>query len=148
MWKDAYEACEAAQVLFLRRYGSAMQATAGTRMAMRAMLTRVAALLPTQTRRFEESQALQQFSTPLPLGFVASVAAGLTSADRVLEPSAGATLALNELAPTRAGLLERLFATVPVSRHNAEPRREAGASGSNHGPGEHSKSWGADGVGL
>src|SRR4051794_21362781 len=120
MWKDAYEACEAAQVLFLRRYGSAMQATAGTRMAMRAMLTRVAALLPTQTRRFEESQALQQFSTPLPLGFVASVAAGLTSADRVLEPSAGATLALNELAPTRAGLLERLFATVPVSRHNAE----------------------------
>ena len=132
VWKDAYEAGEAAQVLFLRRYGSAMRAKAGAPAAMLAMLARVAALLPTQTRRSEESQALQQFSTPLPLGFVASVAAGLTSADVVLEPSAGtgllaifaelagATLALNELAPTRAGLLERLFATAPVSRHNAE----------------------------
>ena len=132
VWKDAYEAGEVAQVLFLRRYGSAMRAKAGTPAAMLAMLARVAALLPTQTRRSEESQALQQFSTPLPLGFVASVAAGLTPTDVVLEPSAGtgllaifaelagATLALNELAPTRAGLLERLFATAPVSRHNAE----------------------------
>src|SRR3954447_10364924 len=132
VWKDAYEAGEAAQVLFLRRYGSAMQAKASAPAAMLAMLARVAALLPTQTRRSEESQALQQFSTPLPLGFVASVAAGLTSADHVLEPSAGtgllaifaelagASLALNELAPTRAALLERLFATAPVSRHNAE----------------------------
>ena len=132
MWKDAYEAGEAAQVLFLRRYGSAMRAKAGAPAAMLAMLARVAALLPTQTRRSEESQALQQFSTPLPLGFVASVAAGLTPTDVVLEPSAGtgllaifaelagASLALNELAPTRAGLLERLFATAPVSRHNAE----------------------------
>ena len=132
VWKDAYEAGEAAQVLFLRRYGSAMRAKAGAPAAMLVMLALVAALLPTQTRRSEESQALQQFSTPLPLGFVASVAAGLTSADHVLEPSAGtgllaifaelagASLVLNELAPTRAGLLERLFATVPVSRHNAE----------------------------
>src|SRR3954467_1145602 len=132
VWKDAYEAGEAAQVLFLRRYGSAMQAKPSAPEAMLAMLARVAALLPTQTRRSEESQALQQFSTPLPLGFVASVAAGLTSSDVVLEPSAGtgllaifaelagASLALNELAPTRAGLLERLFATVPISRHNAE----------------------------
>src|SRR3954467_10132262 len=29
MWKDAYEAGEAAQVLFLRRYGPAMRAKAG-----------------------------------------------------------------------------------------------------------------------
>ena len=117
VWKDAYEAGEAAQVLFLRRYGSAMRAKAGAPAAMLAMLARVAALLPTQTRRSEESQALQQFSTPLPLSFVTSVAAGLTSADVVLEPSAGtgllaifaepagASLALNELAPTRAGFL-------------------------------------------
>ena len=61
---------------------------------------------------------------------MASVAAGLTSADHVLEPSAGtgllaifaelagASLALNELAPTRAAL--RLFATTPVSRRNAK----------------------------
>ena len=92
VWKDAYEAGEAAQVLFLRRYGSAMRAKAGTSAAMLAMLARVAALLPTQTRRSEESQALQQFSTPLPLGFVASVAAGLTPTDVVLDPSAGTGL--------------------------------------------------------
>jgi len=132
VWKDAYEACEAAQVLFLRRFGSAMQAKAGTRTAMLAMLARVATLVPTQTRRSEESQALQQFSTPLPMGFVASIAAGLTPTDVVLEPSAGAGLlaifaelagasqALNELAPARASLLERLFPTAPVSRHDAE----------------------------
>ena len=132
VWKDAYEACEGAQVLFLRRYGSAMRAQAGSPATMLTMLARVAALVPTQTRRSEESQALQQFSTPLPLGFVASVAAGLTPADVVLEPSAGtgllaifaelagATLVLNELAPTRAGVLEQLFATAPVSRHDAE----------------------------
>src|SRR3954452_15000054 len=33
---------------------------------------------------------------------------------------AGACLALNELAPTRASLLERLFAPAPVTRHDAE----------------------------
>src|SRR4051812_49921619 len=87
VWKDAYEAGEVAQVLFLRRYGSAMRAKAGAPAAMLAMLARVAALLPTQTRRSEESQALQQFSTPLPLGFVASVAAGLTPPHVLLAPS-------------------------------------------------------------
>src|SRR4051794_8830224 len=80
VWKDAYEACEAAQVLFLRRYGSAMQAKAGTRTAMLAMLARVAALLPSQTRRSEESQALQQFSTPLPLAFAAGLGRGAAPA--------------------------------------------------------------------
>ena len=30
VWKDAYEACEAAQVLFLRRHGPAMRASAGS----------------------------------------------------------------------------------------------------------------------
>ena len=56
----------------------------------------------------------------------------LTPADLVLEPSAGtgllaifaelakARLALNEIADTRAGLLERLFRGIDVTRHNAE----------------------------
>ena len=40
-WKDAYEALEAAQVLFLRKFGAAMRARAGSGAAMLAMLTRL-----------------------------------------------------------------------------------------------------------
>ena len=134
VWKDAYEACEAAQVLFLRKFGGAMRSRAGSRETMLNMLTRLAERLPSQTRRSEESERFQQFSTPITLGFVAAEAAALSSADLVLEPSAGtgllaifaelarARLALNEIAETRAGLLGHLFrdATAPVTRHNAE----------------------------
>ena len=80
-WKTAYEACEAAQVLFLRKFGPAMRARANAPAALLAMLAKVAALLPSHTRRSEESQALQQFSTPLALGLVASAAAAITPAD-------------------------------------------------------------------
>jgi predicted RNA methylase len=130
-WKAAYDACEAATVLFLRRYGRAMQGRAGTPAALLGMLSKLAALLPSQTRRSEESQAFQQFSTPIPYGFVAGVAAAITPADLVLEPSAGtgllavfaeiagAGLALNELAGGRAELLARLFPGVPVTGHDA-----------------------------
>ena len=104
-----------------------MRARAGSPAAFLAMLGKLAALLPSQTRRSEESQALQQFSTPIAVGF----AAAITSADLVLEPSAGtgllaifaelagARLVLNELADTRAGLLDELFPTVPGTRHDA-----------------------------
>ncbi|MGH7086044.1 MAG: strawberry notch-like NTP hydrolase domain-containing protein, partial [Acetobacteraceae bacterium] len=133
VWKDAYEALEAAQVLFLRKSGAAMRARAGSPAAMLELLTRLTERLPSHTRRSEESERLQQFSTPVTLGFVAAEAAALTPSDLVLEPSAGtgllaifaelagARLALNEIAETRAGLLGRLFRdTAPPSRHNAE----------------------------
>ncbi len=132
IWKHAYEALEAAQVLFLRKFGAAMRSRAGSAAAMLDMLTRLAGRLASQTRRSEESEHFQQFSTPITLGFVAAEAAALTSADVVLEPSAGtgllaifaelakARLALNEIAKTRAGLLGRLFREVAVSWHNAE----------------------------
>ena len=42
LWKDAYEALEAAQVLFLRKFGSAMRTRAGSAAAMLEMLTRLA----------------------------------------------------------------------------------------------------------
>ncbi len=146
-WKDAYEACEVAQLLFLRRFGPAMRARSA--LAQLAMLGKVAALLPTHTRRSEESQALQQFSTPMPLGFVAATAAAVTADDVVLEPSAGtgllavfaelageagvgsrsakwigdacgvASLALNELGGTRADLLASLFPAASVTRFDA-----------------------------
>src|SRR3546814_9526295 len=66
-WKDAYEACEAAQVLFLKKYGRACQERAASPAALLSMISRIAGLLPTHTRRSEESQNLQQFSTPAPL---------------------------------------------------------------------------------
>lgn len=89
-WKTAYDICEVATVLFLRKFGPAMRAKAGSTAAMLPMLAKIASCLPTHTRRSEDSQALQQFSTPIPLGLVACTAAGITPADRVLEPH-GAT---------------------------------------------------------
>ena len=130
-WKDAYEACEVATVLFLRKFGSALLRKAAAPEARLAALTKIAALLPSHTRRSEESQALQQFSTPLPLGLAAVTAASITPADLVLEPSAGTglmailagiacrSLALNELAETRADLLSSLFPALPVTRFDA-----------------------------
>ncbi|HXE85817.1 MAG TPA: strawberry notch family protein, partial [Hyphomicrobiaceae bacterium] len=130
-WKGAYDACEAAAVLFLRKFGGAMAARAGSAAALLPMLARMARLLTSQTHRSAESEAFQQFSTPLPLALVASMAAAITPADHVLEPSAGtgllatfaelagAALALNELAETRAGLLGHLFPDVGVTRFDA-----------------------------
>ncbi|WP_024927371.1 strawberry notch-like NTP hydrolase domain-containing protein [Mesorhizobium sp. NBIMC_P2-C4] len=131
VWKDAYEALEVAQVLFLRRFGQAILSRSTTPQATLAMITRIADLFPTHTRRSDESQAMQQLSTPLPLAFVTSHAAAIASCDLVLEPSAGtgllavhaemarASIALNEIAATRADLLGLLFPRVPVSRHDA-----------------------------
>ena len=102
VWKDAYEASEAAQLLFLRRHGPAMRARAGSPAGMLAMLAKLAALVPTHTRRSEESAALQQFSTPIALGFAASLAAAITPGDLVLEPSAGTGLLAVFAAPDDA----------------------------------------------
>jgi predicted RNA methylase len=130
-WKSAYDACEAAAVLFLRRFGGAMAARAGSPAALLPMLGKLSDLLPSHTRRSEESETFQQFSTPLPLAFVAATTAAMMPADRVLEPSAGtgllamfaelagASLILNELAETRAGLLGHLFRDVAVTRFDA-----------------------------
>jgi hypothetical protein len=130
-WKAAYEACEVANVLFLRKYGRALFRKAGTPVARLSALSKIAGLLPTHTRRSEESQALQQFSTPLPLGLAALTAAAITPDDIVLEPSAGTgllailaeigggTLLLNELAEVRAELLGHLFPAVAVTRVDA-----------------------------
>ncbi|MGJ5136193.1 MULTISPECIES: strawberry notch-like NTP hydrolase domain-containing protein [unclassified Bradyrhizobium] len=131
-WKTAYDACEIASVLFLVKHGPAMiKASKGTPPAMLPMVAKVAALLPSHTRRSLESQSLQQFSTPLPLAFAAAAAAQVTSVDRVLEPSAGTgilavfaelaggSLLLNELAASRAALLDLVFAGLTVTRFDA-----------------------------
>jgi hypothetical protein len=66
-WKSAYDVCEATAVLFLRQFGGAMAARAASPTALLQMLAKVADLLPSHTRRSEESETFQQFSTPLPL---------------------------------------------------------------------------------
>ena len=73
LWKDSYEAAEAALVLFLQRYGRAMRREAGAGpggpAAMLRMLETLAGLEPSQTRRTHEQLKYQQFSTPLPLAY-------------------------------------------------------------------------------
>jgi predicted RNA methylase len=130
-WKLAYDACEVATVLFLRKFGKALFRKAATPSARHAVLAKIAGLLPTHTKRSEESQALQQFSTPLPLGLAALTSAAIRSTDVVLEPSAGTgllailaataggSLILNEIAETRADLLTSLFPAIPVTRFDA-----------------------------
>ena len=141
LWKDAYEAAEAAAVLFLKRYGRAMRRQAGAGPdgpgRMLAMLAAIAALEPSHTKRSEQQIRLQQFSTPLPLAYAALRAAAIRPGDTVLEPSAGTGmlavmaecalgsqaaghLHLNEIADARAGLLAALFPDASVTRHNAE----------------------------
>ena len=141
VWKDAYEAAEAAVVLFVQRYGRAMRQRAGAGAdgprTMLAMLAAVAALEPSHTKRSEDQVRLQQFSTPLPLAYAALQAAAVRPGDTVMEPSAGTgvlavmaecalgkaaagRLHLNEIASVRAGLLAGLFPGIAVTRHNAE----------------------------
>ena len=132
-WKDAYEASEAACVLFLRRYGRALLAkSSGDAPKLASLLKRIEDLLPSHTKRSEDSVRLQQFSTPIGIGEAMARAAQLVSSDLVLEPSAGtgllavhaelrgATLILNELAETRHGILKGLFPAAPLSGFNAE----------------------------
>jgi predicted RNA methylase len=97
-----------------------------------AMLERLSALLPSHTRRSEESARFQQFSTPLGLGYLMALTADLAPRKPVLEPSAGtgllaihaetqgAALILNELAETRHAMLKALFPDAPVTQFNAE----------------------------
>ncbi|MBN8632305.1 MAG: strawberry notch family protein [Rhodobacterales bacterium] len=130
-WKLAYEAGEVALVLFLRKFGRALLARAGSPAALLPILAKVTGLLPTHTRRSEEMERFQQFSTPSPMGLAALMAGQITPRDLVLEPSAGTgllailteivggSLALNELADTRADLLRLLFPGRSVTRFDA-----------------------------
>ncbi len=102
-----------ALVLFLRKFGRTLLARAGSLSGLLPILTKVAGLLPTHTRRSQEVERFQQFSTPLPMGLAALAAAQIIPRDLVLEPSGGTgllailgeiargSLALNELADIR-----------------------------------------------
>ena len=136
-WKQAYDAAEIALTLFLQRYGPAMLSKAGSPGRMLDLIEKLTALEPAQTRRDDVQQRYQQFSTPLPIACAVAAAAAARPDDVVLEPSAGTgtlavlaalaldpaaggRLALNELAATRARLLQLAFPAAEVTRHDAE----------------------------
>ena len=139
-WKEAYDAAEAAVVLFMQRYGRALLREKGRpRLVSRqlAHMQRIEELEPSATKRSETQTRLQQFSTPTPLAWAAARAAMLEPGDQVLEPSAGTgilaqcaanwlaggaggRLLLNELGSARSELLGWLFPGIEVGRYNGE----------------------------
>ncbi|HEY3949854.1 strawberry notch-like NTP hydrolase domain-containing protein [Phenylobacterium sp.] len=136
LWRDAYDAIEAAMVLQLRRLGPQLGRLEDAAAEIVALLANLAELGLTHTRRSEEQVALDQFSTPPQLGALAVLAAQVRPGDRVLEPSAGTgllavlaeacggELTLNEIAGQRADLLDGLFPRAARSRHDAAHLRD------------------------
>lgn len=128
--RDAYDALELAQILFVtgphspiddRRPGETLN-----------RLEALARSLPTQSHRAEAQVALQAFSTPLPLAWLAGLAGRPSSADLVLEPSAGTGLLacaagragcrlhLNEIDPARRRCLAAAYPDATLSGHDGE----------------------------
>ena len=130
-WKDAYDALEVGIILYLRKQSSVLLTK--DNMEILSELSMLEKKLPTQTRRSEETQQLQQFSTPLSLSYLVAKAAMIESTDLVLEPSggngmlaiwaeltAGSKLILNELYRSRRDNLKELFPNAVISGYNGE----------------------------
>lgn len=119
--KDAYDAMEIGINKLVSRYSNvfnpAEPSLAKAKIAVRVLKDYIN-LTPTQTKRTEEMDEFQQFSTPPPLSFVAAWAANLAPSDQVTEPSggtaniaimaknAGAKVTVNELSERRLELLK------------------------------------------
>ena len=129
-WKLAYDACEASLVLFIRKYAPAFRKRAPEGPELAKLLHKISQQFPTHTKRSEESEALQQFSTPITIGLAAAYAAQINGNDHVLEPSAGtgllailaeyfgARVFLNEISDSRASMLNHLFPASHVSHYD------------------------------
>src|SRR5580704_2395788 len=136
LWRDAYDAIEAALVLQVRRLAPQIGRLEDAPAEIVALLASLSELSLTHSRRSEEQVALDQFSTPPQLGALAVLAAQVRPGDQVLEPSAGtgllailaevcgASLAVNEVSAGRFGLLDGLFPAAARSRHDAEHLRD------------------------
>jgi hypothetical protein len=132
--KDAYDAMEAAFNIHLGNTEKAdwTDQDAAWAKSKAIELTHRIQKLPTQTRRDEEMDEFQQFSTPPALAFVANWVANVKRSDMMGEPSAGtgdlaiwskiagAEIILNELSPRRQALLSPLFPQARLFKENAE----------------------------
>jgi hypothetical protein len=128
--RQAYDALELAQVLYLLEPDCPL--LAGTSGEILEKMQDFAGRLPVQSYRSESQIALQQFSTPFPLAYLAGLAARPRRDDTSLEPSAGngllawpaaragACLVVNELDPDRRSSLEEAFPRAAISAHDAE----------------------------
>ena len=136
--RDAYDAAELGLHLCLLRGVGTLPANPDAFCEALAEVERLAALLPTQTRRTAEQNDFQQFSTPAPYAALCAWVAGVRPGDHVLEPSAGtgalcafalaagASVHANELSERRTGLLAVLLReagqdpTETLTRENAD----------------------------
>ena len=84
----AYDMCETAISRFIHQYGRAILSQKDPATIL-GMLQKVQHLMPTETVRSENQVKLQQFSTPITVGYLVYLASGLQTGDTVIEPSAG-----------------------------------------------------------
>src|SRR3546814_11253611 len=63
-WKTASDACDAAQILFRRKYGSTILRQSVSPDAALAMIDTTDCLLPTHPTRYQTPQALTHFTKP------------------------------------------------------------------------------------
>ncbi len=127
---DTHASVELAQLLYLQATSSI---TPDSQMSEAfACFDKLESLTPIQYNRSEEQIRFQQFATPLRLAWIAARAAGLSSRNLTLEPSAGtgmlaywaqqsgSKLALNEIHVLRRDALHTLFPDIQVSMHDGE----------------------------
>ena len=131
--KDAYDAVElAVNRVIASNDDYAAGATVAGAKADIADLDALTKLLPTQTKRTEEQDEYQQFSTVPALAYVANWVADTKPGETMLEPSAGigglaafakasgANVVVNELSSRRAAVLRAALPDAQVFTENAE----------------------------
>jgi len=128
--RQAYDALELAQILYLLRADCPL--LAGTPAETLDRLLTFSNAMAVQSYRSEAQIELQQFSTPLPVAYLAGLLAQLAPGETLLEPSAGngllawpaaragTRLFLNEIDADRSESLAEAFPGASLSAHDAE----------------------------
>ena len=128
--REAFDALELAQLLYLLNPDCPL--LRGTPAEVLRALETFVDRLPVQSYRSEEQVSRQQFSTPLPLAYLAGLAARPCAGELMLEPSAGngllawpaaragARLVLNEIDPGRRSNLADAYPDARLSGHDGE----------------------------